>query len=234
MANTKRKRGRPKGSKSRSRAKAKGKGKGRGCRRGLSGFDVSSPGQKATLVDSLMTTGKVALSMVGGVVVGAAIGRPSLYLGAPLAIWAFYKKKPLLGAAALSSMLIPVSVPVSAPTQPVAGTEDEMEGFDTKKMIAGAKDRVHLLAKSFADKLYLPAAKTDANKPVAGLDGEEVSYFINPYSNGSNIIGEMPDMSALDRIQMQIAQASASNGGSASNNKTIQVSGMDDDDLGNI
>jgi hypothetical protein len=94
---------------------------------------------------------------------------------------------------------------------------------------------VHLLAKSFADKLYLPAAKTDTTKPVAGLDGEEeVSYFINPYANGSNIIGEMPDMSSLDRIQMQIAQASAGNGQSGPANKNIQITGLEDDDLGNI
>ncbi len=55
--------------------------------------------------------------------------------------------------------------------------------------------------KNFSEKLYIGNSEPT---PIAGLGGdnneEQVSYFVNPYNNAKEI-----DMSAIDRIQEQIA-----------------------------
>ena len=77
-------------------------------------------------------------------------------------------------------------------------TVQGVDGFDLKQMTKEAKDRVGTFFENFKGKLYLsptPPATTD------GLGEDEVTYFVNPY-NGT---GEI-DMSALDKVQEQIAQ----------------------------
>jgi hypothetical protein len=184
---------------------------------GFSGTPAKA-GKKNSVTETLIETGKYLAFVAGGGVLGAAIGKPSLYLGLPVALYAFYKKMPLLGAAAVSAMFTPVIVPTTA----TSGYED-MEGIDIKQLETDAKARLEAYFKGISDKLYLP--KSTANKtlqPVTGLNGnEDAMYFINP-----NSMGEAPDLSRLDKIQEQIAQLSAGNG--------TAITGYGEDDLNNI
>ena len=69
-------------------------------------------------------------------------------------------------------------------------------------MTADAKDRVGTFFKNFSEKLYINKGES----ATAGLAGdgkdEQVTYFINPYSK------KELDMTAMDRIQEQIATMS--------------------------
>lgn len=69
-------------------------------------------------------------------------------------------------------------------------------------MAEEAKDRVGTFFKNFSEKLYLnKAAEPSATNGLAGdQDGEQVTYFVNPYGNTKEL-----DMSAIDRLQEQIA-----------------------------
>jgi hypothetical protein len=72
-------------------------------------------------------------------------------------------------------------------------------GFDIKQIATEAKDRVGTFFKNFGEKLYL------SRETIAGLAGDEpVTYFVNPFST------KELDMSAIDRIQEQIAQMNKS------------------------
>ena len=73
---------------------------------------------------------------------------------------------------------------------------ESVEGFDIKQIASEAKDRVGTFFKNFGEKLYL------SKQTIAGLAGDDdnVTYFVNPYSN------KELDMSAIDRVQEQIAQ----------------------------
>jgi len=74
---------------------------------------------------------------------------------------------------------------------------ESVEGFDMKQIASEAKDRVGTFFKNFGEKLYL------SKETIAGLAGDDdsnVTYFVNPYSKNEL------DMSAIDRIQEQIAQ----------------------------
>jgi hypothetical protein len=67
-------------------------------------------------------------------------------------------------------------------------------------MAEEAKDRVGTFFKNFSEKLYLnKAAEPSATNGLAG-EGEQVTYFVNPYGNTKEL-----DMSAIDRLQEQIA-----------------------------
>jgi hypothetical protein len=71
-----------------------------------------------------------------------------------------------------------------------------------KQIAEQAKDRVGTFFKNFSEKLYIKAEPTG----TAGLAGEEqVTYFVNPY-NAKEL-----DMSAIDRIQEQIANMNGMN-----------------------
>jgi hypothetical protein len=218
MSNTKSKRTKSKGRKT-SAKKTPTKRRRRKSHSKHHGFfgTPAKSGKKMTLKDTLVEVGKYVLFVAGGSMIGAAIGKPSLYLGLPVAVYAFYKKHHMLGAAAVAAMFTPVVV---APT----GTSgyDDMEGFDIKKFESDAKARLTTYFKSIGEKFYLPKPKSESTtalklQTVTGLNGnEEVSYFINP-----NNMGEAPDMSSLDKISENIAKLSA--GGST------QVTGYDEE-----
>lgn len=82
-------------------------------------------------------------------------------------------------------------------------------------MTQDAQDRVKTFFENFKDKLYLSHASTTTTPTQETTNGigdteEQVTYFVNPYSNQTNSIAALPelDMSAIDRIQEQIAEMS--------------------------
>lgn len=136
--------------------------------------------------------GMVLLAAIAAGGAGAALGKHSLIAGIPVTLIGFHKKNPYLIAAGLGLVLSNgfQNQNKSAPVQGV-------EGFDLKQITEEAKDRVGTFFKNFSDKLYL--TKT-VSPGTSGLEGDEqVTYFVNPYS------AKELDMSAIDRIQEQIA-----------------------------
>lgn len=113
----------------------------------------------------------------------------------------FHKSNPYIIAAGLGLTLSNGFQNQNKPT--VQG----VDGFDMKQIAEEAKDRVGTFFKNFSEKLYI--SKPAEPSATAGLSGdqkeEQVTYFVNPYSETKEL-----DMSAIDRIQEQIATMNGS------------------------
>lgn len=126
---------------------------------------------------------------------GAAIGKHSLLVGLPVTIIGIHKKNKYITAAGLGFTL---SNGFQNKAQAAVEQEVAVEGLgDIKQLATEAKYRVTTFFKNFGEKLYLPKSVTGG---TSGLGENEVTYFVNPYSN------KELDMSAIDRIQEQIAE----------------------------
>lgn len=138
--------------------------------------------------------GLVLLTAIAAGGAGAALGKHSLLVGVPLALVGYHKKNSYLVAAGLGLTL---SNGFQNPNKnaPVQG----VDGFDLKQITEDAKDRVGTFFKNFSEKLYLSKGEPSG---ASGLDGgnDQVTYFVNPYNSAKEL-----DMSAIDRIQEQIA-----------------------------
>lgn len=130
---------------------------------------------------------------------GAALGKHSFLMGLPVFFLGVHKKNPYIMAAGMGLTLSNgFQKPASAAT-----TTQGVDGFDFKKIASDARDRVGTFFENFKEKLYLSKAQP-AETTTEGLGEDQVTYFVNPYSN------KELDMSAIDRIQEQIAQMNQS------------------------
>ncbi|MDQ3073031.1 MAG: hypothetical protein M3Q97_07205 [Bacteroidota bacterium] len=140
-------------------------------------------------------------TVLGGVVGGLLVGKLSFYTGIGLTAFGLYKKNQHLALAGTGMMLTP-HIPVSK--------QAAVNGFDVKQITEGAKERVSAYFKNFSEKLYLGKSNPNSSTTISGLHGSDpVTYFISPYGSNADSL----DMSALDRVQEQIAQMNAPNGG---------------------
>jgi hypothetical protein len=161
--------------------------------RGLFGTPVTAQHKKA-IGDTLKEGGLILLSAIAAGGAGAAVGKHSLLVGLPVTLFGIYKNNKYVTAAGLGLVL---SNGFQLKKQPE--TTSGVEGFDLKMLASEAKDRVGTFFQNFSEKLYLPVK---ANEATSGLGEDEVTYFINPHSK------KELDMSAIDRIQEQIADMS--------------------------
>jgi hypothetical protein len=139
--------------------------------------------------------GLVLLTAIAAGGAGAALGKHSLIAGIPLALFGYHKGNQYLMAAGMGLVL---SNGFQNPNKTTA--VQGVDGFDLKLATEEAKDRVGTFFKNFSEKLYLTKAE-----PTAGLEGkdDQVTYFVNPYNSAKEL-----DMSAIDRLQEQIASMS--------------------------
>jgi hypothetical protein len=141
--------------------------------------------------------GLVLLAAVAAGGAGAALGKHSLLAGVPITLYGFHKKNAYLIAAGLGLTLSNGFQSKNKSTASVQG----IDGLDFKQIAEGAKDRVGTFFKNFSEKLYLsPSEVSTGTSGLNGKEEEQVTYFVNPYSRAKEI-----DMSAIDRIQEQIA-----------------------------
>lgn len=141
--------------------------------------------------------GLVVLTAIAAGGAGAALGRHSLIAGVPVTLLGFHKKNPYIIAAGLGLTL---SNGFQNQNKAAANVQG-VDGFDLKQVAEGAKDRVGTFFKNFSEKLYLDKGEPSATAGLAGDNKEEqVTYFVNPYNDSKEL-----DMSAIDRIQEQIA-----------------------------
>jgi hypothetical protein len=209
-----------------SKAKKQGTGKKKGrkgkAKSGLFGVDQPTA-EKAQRV--FLETLKYLGVLVGGTATGVVLGKYSL-AGIPAGIIALIADKPTLAMLAFTAAAAPAidlerqALPAVKVSETQAGVQagtagfEGMEGFDFKQFTDDAKARLHAYFMSLGEKLHLSpkqttAAAAKALQTVQGLFGpdESVSYFLNPGTSG---MGEV-DLSALDKLQAQIAQANAAN-----------------------
>ena len=145
--------------------------------------------------------GLVILAAIAAGGAGAALGKHSLLAGIPVTLLGFHKGNAYITAAGLGLIMSNGFQNQNKPT--VQG----VDGFDMKQIAEEAKDRVGTFFKNFSEKLYISKAAEPST--TAGLSGdqkeEQVTYFVNPYNDTKEI-----DMSAIDRIQEQIASMNGS------------------------
>jgi hypothetical protein len=147
----------------------------------LSGL-ASRATTKGRIKDSALETGKdLLVGAIGGGVIGAIIGKPSLLVGILTTGAGHYTGNRLVQLLGLGMMAA--------------------NGFQTKAAVSGlegldgVKERLQAYKDSFKDKLYLD--KILKSKPVSGLG--DVQYFTYPDTMG--------ELAALNEIENQLADS---------------------------
>lgn len=160
----------------------------------------TAPVMEHPIAQTVTKGGLVLLTAIAAGGAGAALGKHSLLAGIPVTLIGFHKKNSYLIAAGLGLTLSNGFQNKSAPIQ-------EVNGFDVKQIAEQAKDRVGTFFKNFSEKLYISKSEPTGTAGLAGENNEEqVTYFVNPYNNSKEL-----DMSAIDRIQEQIANMNGMN-----------------------
>lgn len=140
--------------------------------------------------------GLMLLAAIAAGGAGAALGKHSFLAGIPVTLIGVHKGNKYVIAAGLG-LVLSNGFQKQASAATTETTTESVEGFDIKQIASEAKDRVGTFFKNFGEKLYL------SKQTIAGLAGDDdsnVTYFVNPFSN------KELDMSAIDRVQEQIAQ----------------------------
>jgi hypothetical protein len=163
----------------------------------------ATPVMEHPVAQTVTKGGLVILAAIAAGGAGAALGKHSLLAGIPVTLLGFHKKNPYIIAAGLG-----LTLSNGFQNQNKTTTVQGVDGFDMKQIAEQAKDRVGTFFKNFSEKLYI--SKDAEPTTTAGLAGEysqeQVTYFVNPYNNSKEL-----DMSAIDRIQEQIASMNGMN-----------------------
>ena len=159
----------------------------------------TAPVMEHPIAQTVTKGGLVLLAAIAAGGAGAALGKHSLLAGIPITLIGFHKKNSYLIAAGLG-----LTLSNGFQNQNKTTTVQGVDGFDMKQIAEQAKDRVGTFFKNFSEKLYISKAEPSATNGLAGE--EQVTYFVNPYNNSKEL-----DMSAIDRIQEQIANMNGMN-----------------------
>lgn len=170
----------------------------------LHGTAHTASTHKKPVVDTLKEGGLLLVSALAGGGAGAAIGKHSLLIGIPVALWGVHKENKYITSAGLG-LCLSNGFQQQQSTTTTNGIGDEMDGFSVEEV----KERVGNYFRNFGEKLYLPKAQP-APQTTNGLGADEApTYFINPYQTSTTQLqGNELDLSHLDRVQEQIAQMS--------------------------
>jgi hypothetical protein len=204
-----------KGKTAKRKTKGKSRAKGRAStakrRKKSKGFlgaittTVSNPTQPKSIAETGAKTAIAAGSVLAGLVAGLAAGKYSFYSGVVVTGLGVFLRRPNLALAGLGMAVTP-NVKTSADSASVAVTTTTdgatVSGIDVKQVATGAKDRITGYFKNFTEKIT--CKKSDG---MSGLGEEPVTYFVNPYASRQLPPGSL-DMSALDKVQEQIAMMS--------------------------
>ena len=152
---------------------------------------------------SIETVKDLIVGVLGGGVVGAALGKASLAVGAVVTGIGHYTKSRLASVFGLGMM---ASGGFSKPATPVSGLGEQ-------DMLEGVKERVMAFKDGISEKLFLDkilkGKKELAPKKEESTAGVgEVQYF--SYPNNKELEGDPAkelDMSALDHLEQQIASS---------------------------
>jgi len=153
----------------------------------LSGMNTSLS-TKGNLKNSALETGKsILVGVLGGGLIGAAIGRPSLLVGIVTTGAGHYTNNRLVQLLGIGMM--------AANGFQKSSTVNGLEGLD------GIKERIKAYRESFSEKLYLDKLKKKLKSSATNGLGD-VRYFTYPGDNSFN-----ESIAALDDIEEQIEQS---------------------------
>jgi hypothetical protein len=156
---------------------------------------------------AIETVKDIVVGVLGGGIVGSAIGKASLVIGAVVTGIGHYTKSRLTSIFGIGLMAAN-GFQKSDTTPPVNGT-DEKE----KDMLDGVKDRVMTFKENFQQKLFLDklltSKKTEDTTNQENTNGVgEVQYFVYPENKELEGATEKElDMSALEHIENRIASS---------------------------
>lgn len=141
---------------------------------------------KGNIKNSALETGKdVLICVLGGGILGAAIGRPSLAVGIVTTGIGHYSGSKL-------TQLLGLGMMAANGFQKSTSTVSGMEGLD------GVKERLQAYKENFSEKLYLDKFKKKTTTTAATTNGiGELQYFNYPGN----------DLAALSAIEEQIADS---------------------------
>jgi hypothetical protein len=145
---------------------------------------------KGSVKNTLIETGKdLLVGVIGGGLIGAAIGRPSLVIGTVVTGVGHFMGQRLIGLAGIGMM---------AANGFHAKTVSGVEGID------GIKDRVMAFKDSFSEKLYLDKIMKKKTDAVAGLGDLQYFNYANEVAGlaALNNMEEAMENSAMARLQM--------------------------------
>lgn len=160
---------------------------------------------KGNIKNSSLETGKdILIGVIGGGLVGAAIGKPSLIVGIATTGIGHYTGNKLIQILGLGMM---------AGGTLKSGTVSGLEGLE------GVKERLQAFKASLSDKFFL-----DKLKKKVGTSGiGELQYFTYPDSS-------MGELAALNDIERQIEESAIQFQGGSINDDDIQIGVIDLDD----
>jgi hypothetical protein len=151
----------------------------------LSGMNNPLP-TKGNLKNTALETGKdLLVGVIGGGLIGAAIGKPSLFIGIAVTGLGHYSDNKLATIFGVG-MMASNGFQGSKATNGLSGLE-------------GVKERLQSYKESFSEKLFidkLMKAKTKTAKPVG-----ELQYFTHPGSDWQS------SLAALDSIEDQVEES---------------------------
>ncbi len=150
---------------------------------------------KGDLKNTAIETAKdLVVGVIGGGIVGAALGRASLLVGTAINGIGHYTKSRLASVFGIGMM---ASNGFQKPADQVTGTEKQ-------GVLEGVKERLTAYKESFLTKLYVD--KIMKKKQQSSGDGTsgvgEVKYFVYPGNKNKET-----DMSELERIENQVAES---------------------------
>lgn len=173
-------------------------------KKALHGTDTTAQTTGGKIQHSVLQTGKdLLIGVIGGGIVGAVVGKPSLLIGAGITGYGHYSGKSMLTTFGIGMMASGgfYSAKGGSPT----GTQG-IEGFskeDMKARILSFKDSV--TSRLFLDKII--KKKVSENSTESGANGTEgvgaIQYFTYPNQN------KELDFSALDQLENQIVKSGA-------------------------
>ncbi len=147
---------------------------------------------KGNIKNSALETGKdILICVLGGGIIGAAIGRPSLAVGIVTTGLGHYSGNKL-------TQLLGLGMMAANGFQKSTSTVSGLEGLD------GVKERLQAYKENFSEKLYLDKFKKKTTTAAATNGIGELQYFNYPGN----------DLAALSAIEEQIADSAIQfNGG---------------------
>lgn len=144
---------------------------------------------KGSVKNTLIETGKdLLIGVIGGGLVGSAIGKPSLAIGIGVTGLGHYMGNRLVSLAGIGMM----AANGFQSTTTVSGVEEEG--------MQGVKDRVMAFKDSFSQKLYLDKILKKKTEGTAGFG--ELQYF--------NYANEVAGLAALNSIEDQVQSSALS------------------------
>ena len=164
---------------------------------------------KGNVKNTLLETGKdLLVGVIGGGLIGAAIGRPSLGVGALVTGIGHYANNKL-------ATIFGIGMMASNGFQKSKGVNG-LEGMD------GVKERLQAYKETFSEKLFLDKLTSKKSQATNGMGN--VQYFTYP----DEMNGATP---ALDYIENQIAESGMQQMEVAGGDFEMDMAGMEADEI---